>query len=675
MKRSVLFVAGIVLAASAVSGSPVGETMALQARIDAAAAAGGGEVRVPAGDHRIGGLLLRSGVTLHLEKDAHLIASCDPKDFEDVVPAEAVQSSAEACMYRARRWENAIIRMFAATNVALVGELGSWIDGGNCADLEGEEGYRGPHGVSAVFCTNVTLTGYTLRNTGNWAHRILCSENVTARNLCVQGGHDGFDIHHTSRVRVADSFFDTGDDCIAGFDDCDVVVSNCVLHSACSPVRLGGRDVLITDCTADGGSFPHRWTLSWDKKRKGLAANLREGRRNMGCFFQYFADDRDPYLWTPDNMVFRNVVVRNADLFACALTGLGLIWNRGPGIANVRFENVRVENCRQAGVFAMPADCPLKVVTRNCSFAFREKQAHGFDVWNATFENAELKTSNLDGQFALEASAKDKVPVPSTFPSWTDNDHVARRMLGLEPPHLVDAMIAGREPKKAREMFVDFYANASNLVFKANPDFWGAKLDFSCFPVWNTSKEPHSHGGTLISPWHVLFSKHWYLGKGNALYFRDRTGKVLKRGIADVRHVGGTDLTVGLLQEPVNGIEPARVLATNEISRLSKGEPVVVINQDKYATVADLRGFGAKTDPLKAAKFGFDRSHDRQREGFFVRVRSNDSSSPSFLVDEKGLVLVGLHWEVGEDANIAAFTPVIQKLMDELHPGCSLRYR
>ena len=241
--------------------------------------------------------------------------------------------------------------------------------------------------------------------------------------------------------------------------------------------------------------------------------------------------------------------------------------------------------------------------------------------------------------------------------------------------HLVDAMIAGREPKKAREMFVDFYANASNLVFKANPDFWGAKLDFSCFPVWNTSKEPHSHGGTLISPWHVLFSKHWYLGKGNALYFRDRAGKVLKRDIVDVRHVGGTDLTVGLLREPVNGIEPARVLATNEISRLSKGEPVVVINQDKYATIADLRGFGAKTDPLKAAKFGFDRSHDRQREGFFVRVRSNDSSSPSFLVDEKGLVLVGLHWEVGEDANITAFTPVIQKLMDELHPGCSLRYR
>ena len=72
MKRSVLFVAGIVLAASAVSGSPVGETMALQARIDAAAA-GGGEVRVPAGDHRIGGLPLRSGVTLHLEKDAHLV--------------------------------------------------------------------------------------------------------------------------------------------------------------------------------------------------------------------------------------------------------------------------------------------------------------------------------------------------------------------------------------------------------------------------------------------------------------------------------------------------------------------------------------------------------------------------------------------------------------------------
>ena len=46
----------------------------LQARIDAAAAAGGGTVVVPAGVHRSPALRLKTGVTLHLEKGAVLKA-------------------------------------------------------------------------------------------------------------------------------------------------------------------------------------------------------------------------------------------------------------------------------------------------------------------------------------------------------------------------------------------------------------------------------------------------------------------------------------------------------------------------------------------------------------------------------------------------------------------------
>lgn len=243
----------------------------------------------------------------------------------------------------------------------------------------------------------------------------------------------------------------------------------------------------------------------------------------------------------------------------------------------------------------------------------------------------------------------------------------------MDNRELIDSMIAGRDTVTARELYVDFYANASNLVFRANADSWAAPLDLSCLSVWNTSTEPHSHGGTLISPWHVLFSRHWYLGKGKSLYFRDRSGKVHKRDVADARHVKGTDLTVAALTEALDEIEPVRVLATNAVSRLQKGEPVIVINQDKYATIADLDGFGEKTDPLKAAKFSFGPSCDPARKSFFVLVRNFDSGSPTFMLDEEGPILLGLHWEVGEDANVTAFTADVQKLMDELHPGCTLR--
>ena len=57
------------------------ETAKWQAAIDAASAAGGGAVVVPAGDHPTGMLLLKSNVELRLEKGARLVASGNPADY------------------------------------------------------------------------------------------------------------------------------------------------------------------------------------------------------------------------------------------------------------------------------------------------------------------------------------------------------------------------------------------------------------------------------------------------------------------------------------------------------------------------------------------------------------------------------------------------------------------
>src|SRR5258705_8836051 len=62
------------------------ETRHLQTAIDACARAGGGEVLLPAGHYRSGTLFLRSGVTLHLGKDAVLSASRDLSNYPRVSP-------------------------------------------------------------------------------------------------------------------------------------------------------------------------------------------------------------------------------------------------------------------------------------------------------------------------------------------------------------------------------------------------------------------------------------------------------------------------------------------------------------------------------------------------------------------------------------------------------------
>lgn len=57
------------------SGTDELQTEAIQTCIDACFLAGGGVVEIPQGDYRTGGLRLRSGVTLHLLENAHLLAA------------------------------------------------------------------------------------------------------------------------------------------------------------------------------------------------------------------------------------------------------------------------------------------------------------------------------------------------------------------------------------------------------------------------------------------------------------------------------------------------------------------------------------------------------------------------------------------------------------------------
>src|SRR5580658_490504 len=69
----------------AVEGGKKDSTEAIAKAIAACAAAGGGRVVVPAGVFLTGAIHLKSGVNLHLTKDATLLFSRDPKQYLPVV--------------------------------------------------------------------------------------------------------------------------------------------------------------------------------------------------------------------------------------------------------------------------------------------------------------------------------------------------------------------------------------------------------------------------------------------------------------------------------------------------------------------------------------------------------------------------------------------------------------
>lgn len=348
----------------------------LQQSIDECFRAGGGVVRIANGEYNIKSLRLRSNVTLYLESGVRLRASRNPSDYDGLVLGDSIEPFCDSMIDMADRfsrtstnhWNNGIIRIYRASNVSIIGEPGSVIDGRNCYDPNGEEKYRGPHGVSVHFASNVVCRGYTIRDTGNWSHRFCLSSDIRVENVSVRGGHDGLDFHGCDRVHVEGCDIQSGDDCVAGFDNDDLVVRNCRLNSSCSIFRIGGRNVLAEDIDAYGpGVFAHRHGLSSDEKRNGLDPS-GSGRRNTLSFFTNYGNER--VRGQPRGIVFRNCRVTGVDrLMHCNFSG-NECWQTGPSPADVAFENVVADGILHPLTAYARQDNPLKVMFKNCRISF-----------------------------------------------------------------------------------------------------------------------------------------------------------------------------------------------------------------------------------------------------------------------------------------------------------------
>ena len=190
-------------------------TSSIQSAIDSCAVSGGGVVRFMEGTYLSGGIQLKNKVILHLGKDVVLQGSNKYTDYKN----------------------DAFI--FGKDISGITIEEEGTIDGVDCFNPEGEEGFRGPHCIRLINCRDIRLEGITIRNSANWAINCRnCSHGIVT-NIVIRGGHDGLHTRFCDNFTVKGCDFRTGDDAFAGNDNRNFMISECKINTSCNGFRLG----------------------------------------------------------------------------------------------------------------------------------------------------------------------------------------------------------------------------------------------------------------------------------------------------------------------------------------------------------------------------------------------------------------------------------------------------
>ena len=260
----------------AVSDGVTINTQNIQNAIDECARDGGGRVVVPQGTFLCGTLNLRSGVEFHLSAGATLKAttdlSCYKRYNEQLAGLFYTEGESKVSITGPGTIDGQGMEfMFADTpKVIWIGERMRTRQGEDFRKVESGIGDgplepRDRFHQMIVFscCTDITLEDFTCIDSPFWCFLLVHCSGVKMRGVTIDNdllipNSDGVDIISSSEVNISDCFFRCGDDCIvlAGYGwhqgdpgfkrlstpSRNINVSNCILQSRSSGIRIGGHD-------------------------------------------------------------------------------------------------------------------------------------------------------------------------------------------------------------------------------------------------------------------------------------------------------------------------------------------------------------------------------------------------------------------------------------------------
>ncbi|MBS4207849.1 glycoside hydrolase family 28 protein [Bacillus sp. FJAT-50079] len=347
---------------------------------------GGGTVFIPAGTYFTGPIELMSNITLYLDAGA-LIKFTD--DFDAYQPVKTRWSGYECYGYSPLIYGNNLKNVAIKGEGTFDGQGKAWWDVNAQLRLnskaytsettkeiarlnaeymepietnlvEWDSQFLRPALLQLIDCEHVTIDGVTLQNSPFWNTHLVYCNHVTVNNVSIINpsdtpNGDGLDIDSCSNVRVSNTHFDVGDDCLVlksginedgrrvGKPTENVTVTNCtMLHGhggfvLGSEMSGGMKNITVSNCVFIGTDRGIR--IKTNRERGGYVKNVLVNNIYMedvlcpiaiNSFYRHGVNENDPTVNLQEAIP---------------------VTEKTPVVDHIQLRNITAKNCRAAAGF------------------------------------------------------------------------------------------------------------------------------------------------------------------------------------------------------------------------------------------------------------------------------------------------------------------------------------